>query len=376
MQFYNPVDLIFGIGVRKKLIEQCLDKTVLLVSSKSALERYSNDPIMGEFFSIPNLLLESNFDSNPSLTDIEKLSSMHKDTSIDVVIGLGGGSAMDVAKIASNFIPASKVGFCIDDLLNRPQIINQINSLDCYQIPTTAGTGSEVTPFSTIWDYKKNLKKSLSHPKLFAKKAFIDPDFLIGIPFEVAISTGLDALNQAFESLWNKNANFYTRLLSREAIKLSLLAFPVIKEVSNRPDVREKLSLASLFAGLAISKTRTSICHSISYPLTLSYGIPHGIACAFSMLEVYKFNSDFIKEDIEEIERSLNLNLYETLKKICDDNNLNDYLVKALPDPSTFTKSLDDFITAGRFENNIKECNHNDLLKIIIDSYERLVFKI
>ena len=196
---------------------------------------------------------------------------------------------MDVAKISSVSIPALQNGIHINDLLNDPDILSEVQEIDCIQIPTTAGTGSEVTPFATVWDYEEQKKKSLSHSKLYAKKAFIDPDFLSETPLSVAVSTGLDALNQAFESLWNVNATEITRLLSRQAIVFSLEALPNISNAASNSDLRRNLSLASLFAGLAISQTRTSICHSISYPLTLKYGVEHGMACAFSMLEVLQY---------------------------------------------------------------------------------------
>ena len=123
-------------------------------------------------------------------------------------------------------------------------------------------------------------------------------------------------MNQAFESIWNVNANEFTRPLSRRAIVLSLQGLPAINEVSKNSELREKLALASLFAGLAISQTRTSICHSISYPLTLKYGIEHGMACSFSMLEVFKYNFAFIKDDLELIELELKQDSFTVLKAL------------------------------------------------------------
>ena len=132
----------------------------------------------------------------------------------------------------------------IDYLLNDSTLFSRFKEIDCIQVPTTAGTGSEVTPFATVWDYKSQQKKSLSHPVMYAKKAFVDPDFLSEIPIEVAVSTGLDALNQAFESIWNVNANELTRPLSRQAAVLSLQALPIIHEAPTNPGLRCNLSLA------------------------------------------------------------------------------------------------------------------------------------
>lgn len=373
MHYFNPVKLVFGSLVRRKITEECVGKSVLIICSSTAYDRYSKDPELSALFSFASVTFEHGFESNPSLTDIIKISNKYRDSALDLIVGLGGGSAMDVAKIASVSIPAIRKGIHIDDLLKDSALFSRFKAIDCIQVPTTAGTGSEVTPFATVWDYESQQKKSLSHPVMYAQKAFIDPDFLSQVPLEVAISTGLDALNQAFESIWNVNANEFTRPLSRRAAVLALQGLPVINEVPNDPELREKLSLASLFAGLAISQTRTSICHSISYPLTLKYGIEHGMACSFSVLAVFKYNSAFIKEDLESIELELNLDPYMVLESIIKQHGVNAYLAKSLPNKSIFSESIKDFITAGRFENNIRKCSRNDLIKIITASYDEAV---
>lgn len=370
MNYFNPVQLVFGSLVRRQITDECIGKSVLIICSSTAYKRYSKDPELSALFSFAGVTFEHGFESNPSLTDIIKISNKYRDSALDLIVGLGGGSAMDVAKIASVSIPANSKGIHIDDLLKDSALFSRFKAIDCIQVPTTAGTGSEVTPFATVWDYESQQKKSLSHDVMYAKKAFIDPDFLAQVPLEVAISTGLDALNQAFESIWNVNANEFTRPLSRRAAVLALQGLPAIDEVANDPELRGKLSLASLFAGLAISQTRTSICHSISYPLTLKYGIDHGIACSFSVLEVFKYNSAFVKEDLESIELELKLDPYVVLQSIIDQHGVNAFLAKSLPNKSIFFGSIEDFVTAGRFENNIKTCNRNDLIEIITASYD------
>ena len=373
MEYFNPVEIIFGSQVRDEVVDECIGKSVLIVCSSTAFNRYWKDCKLKYLLGHENFLFEHGFESNPSLTDIIKISNKYRDCALDLIVGLGGGSAMDVAKIASVSIPANRKGMHIDDLLKDSALFSRFKAIDCIQVPTTAGTGSEVTPFATVWDYESQQKKSLSHPVMYAKKAFIDPDFLSQVPLEVAISTGLDALNQAFESIWNVNANEFTRPLSRRAAVLALQGLPLINEVPNDPELRRKLSLASLFAGLAISQTRTSICHSISYPLTLKYGVQHGMACAFSMLEVFKYNSEFMKDDIELIKYHLNQDPFLVLEGIFIQHGVYDHLIDLLPTKSLFFASIDDFVTAGRFENNIKTCNRNDLIKIITASYNMAV---
>ena len=372
MDYFNPVKLVFGSTVRSKVIDECVGKNVLVICSSTAYIRFSKDPELSALLDLASVTFEHGFESNPSLTDIIEISHKYRGTSLDLVIGLGGGSAMDVAKIASVSIPAIKNGIGINDLLNDSNLFSRFKGIDCLQVPTTAGTGSEVTPFATVWDYESQKKKSLSHPVMFAKKAFIDPDFLFRVPQEVAISTGLDALNQAFESIWNVNASDFTRPLSRRAAILALQGLPLINETANDPELRNKLALASVFAGLAISQTRTSICHSISYPLTLKYGIEHGIACSFSILEVFKYNSEFIKDDLALIEFELKQDPYLVLERVLKQHGVYPCLAKSLPSKSVFSESIEGFITAGRFENNVKKCSRSDLIQIISTSYDSI----
>jgi alcohol dehydrogenase len=375
MNYFNPVKIVFGSFVRRNIIEECFGKDILIVCSLTAYERHIEDSELRSLFNLASVTFEHGFESNPSLADIIKISDKYRESSIDVVVGIGGGSAMDVAKIVSVSIPAIKKDIHIDDLLNDSNLFSCFDGLECIQVPTTAGTGSEVTPFATVWDYDSQQKKSLSHPMMYAKKAFIDPEFLSEVPPKIAIATGLDALNQAFESIWNLNANELTRPLSRRAAILALQSLPVINELSNDPELRVQLALASLFAGLAISQTRTSICHSISYPLTLKYGIEHGMACSFSILEVFKYNLAYIKDDMDLIEFEINENPYMALESIIKQHEVNSYIAKLLPIKSIFAESIEDFITAGRFENNIKKCDQEDLVNIIVASYESCIKK-
>jgi len=123
------------------------------------------------FFSLPAVVFEHAFDANPSMSDIIAISLKHRHSSIDVIVGLGGGSAMDVAKVASVSIPAHQEGIELRELLADSDLFTRFRALDCLQVPTTAGTGSEVTPFATVWDYENQVKKSLSNPIMFAKKS-------------------------------------------------------------------------------------------------------------------------------------------------------------------------------------------------------------
>jgi len=370
MEFFNPVQFNISSGSRKKIIDESLGKSVLVFCSKTAFNRLTKDKLLSALFNQTNIIFDHSFGNNPSLEDIKSISRMYQTYSFDLIIGIGGGSTMDVAKVACISIPAYKIGISIEELLINTNINPGLKAIVCIQVPTTAGTGSELTHFATIWDYEKKQKKSLNHPSMFAKKAYIDPDFLSEIPIDIAIATALDALNQAFESIWNLNANLFTRSMARHAIVLGLECLPIINDINDDPSLRTKLCIASVSAGMAISQTRTSICHSISYPLTLKYGIDHGLACAFSMIAVYKFNLLSIASDINIIRNYIKEDPLIVIESIFKKHDLYARLAKSLPSKAKFSSEIEEFITTGRFENNIRKCSREDLVEILNTSYD------
>ena len=217
-------------------------------------------------------------------------------------------------------------------------------------------------------------KRSHFHTqKMFAKSCYIDADFLIGVPIEIALSTGLDALNQAFESIWNINSTDISLLYALKAAEIGLKALPNLSELSDDANLRQEMMTASVFAGIAISQTRTAICHSISYPLTLHFSLPHGLACAFSMIEVLDFNSDLITGRISRINSFGGA--VQVRKRISDILEIYDFskIIRTyVSSENDILDLLDEMFTTGRFENNIKECSKDHLEKIIGRSCKRI----
>lgn len=373
MNFFNPVHITNKPGARLALFEAVKNFKVLVICSEQMKKRISLDSLLKDFVSLPNLQYEHGFDSNPSLNDMSKIAEKYILKKIDLVLGIGGGSAMDVAKITSVTIPALSKEIHISELLDDDSLFNKFEALDCILVPTTAGTGSEVTPFATVWDYDQKIKKSLSQTSMFAKKAIVDSEFLSNLPLDVALSTGLDALNQALESLWNVNANEITKSLSVKAVVKSLNSLLFLDELKDNKSLAKNMATASLLAGLSISHTRTAICHSISYPLTLLFGIPHGLACGFSMLEVYNFNADHIKEDIANIEQQLNgKKIPDILDSIYEKYDFEKLIKQYIKHSNDVLDLLPQMMTPGRADNNIRKFNQLEFENIVRNSCLRL----
>jgi alcohol dehydrogenase len=150
-------------------------------------------------------------------------------------------------------------------------------------IPTTAGTGAEVTPFATVWDRASVRKNSFAHDLMPPLHAVLDPELTLTLPRDETLFGGLDTLSHALESLWNRGRSPLSEMFSLRALDLATDALESVLEDPEDIRQRERMQQASLLAGMAISQTRTAVAHAISYPLTLRYGVPHGLACGFTL---------------------------------------------------------------------------------------------
>ena len=134
-----------------------------------------------------------------------------------------------------------------------------------------------------MWDTEAKTKYSLARDTLYPETALVDPLLTLGLPRGITVSTWLDALSHALESIWNVNANPVSTSLAEVAAREVLDALPLLARDLGNAELRQRLSRASLFAGLAFSNTRTALAHALSYHLTLHHGVPHGVACSFSL---------------------------------------------------------------------------------------------
>lgn len=198
----------------------------------------------------------------------------------DVWIALGGGSVIDSAKVFaagngdfSNIVRFLETGAGAEKLSSTPIIA----------VPTTAGTGSEVTCWATVWNEAAGKKFSLARPNIYPELALIDPKLMCGKPLALTVSTGLDALSHSLESLWNVNANPVSANHAVFASREVLSVLPELSQDLGNVELRSRMAQAAMFAGLAFSNTKTAIAHSLSYPITLNHNVPHGIACSFSL---------------------------------------------------------------------------------------------
>jgi alcohol dehydrogenase len=368
---FNKTKIIFGNNTRSNLAKLIKKKNVLIVCSKRAKKEIIIDEKLN-FIKNNKVFWIEDVQPNPTLDYLEKKNKLFKKRKFDYIVAIGGGSVIDSAKVLSllfSFQRKKTIKTIIEDIDNLK--IN--NRYKIIALPTTSGTGSEVTPYATVWDKKNKKKLSVSHKSLLPTLAIVDPMLTYGLPKQLTINTGLDALNQAFESIWNKNANKLTVVYAYKSIKLSLSALAKINKNINDKKSRSELARASLYAGICISQTRTSICHSISYPLTAYFGIPHGLACAFTMCAVINYVNKKNINFFDKLANNLKLNSGKIpeikIKKLFYNLKIkekNKYYIKSKKKLFSLKRYMQ---TSGRSDNFIYPVNENFLDLILKKSY-------
>jgi len=214
-----------------------------------------------------------------------KAADAAKKENADLVIGLGGGSPLDIAKVcavlATNTKPVAEL-FGIDMV---PEA-----GLATILIPTTAGTGSEVTPIAILSDEHEKLKKGIVSPRLFPAVAILDPELTVGMPPGVTAATGLDALIHAVEAFTSRNANSISDVFARQAMKL--VFGNIRKAYANGEDIEARAGMleGSLLAGMAFANAGVTAVHAFAYPIGAEFHIPHGIANSVILPPVMEFN--------------------------------------------------------------------------------------
>jgi len=228
--------------------------------------------------------------SNPPIEFAEKI--LEEARGYSKIVSIGGGSTIDVGKYVSFHL-----------------------SIPHRAVPTTAGTGSEVTKFAVFT--KDGRKFSMEDERLIPEEYVLNPTLVTTLPRLQTASTGLDALSQAVESLWSPDATEKSKKFSEEAIKRVMSTLIASCENPKNELFRKIMLEAANYSGRAINITRTSICHAISYPLTSIYGIPHGIACAVSLpYFIDYFGVRYVRAwEVLSLIRTLNLGLRTQINK-------------------------------------------------------------
>lgn len=369
--FYNPTEILFGKVFPEILNDHAEQVPTLYITSKGATHRGWTARVENFFHTIKTpLFVFDDATPNPSFDDLENFQQRMGTFQPEQIISLGGGSVMDLGKIFSYVLAknAPKLPEILS-MLTQEKKIPPVQPVPFIAIPTTSGTGSEVTPFSTVWDTKSKKKYSVTARSLYPKKAILCPELTITLPWDVTLSTGLDAFSQALESVWNKNYTPLTGALAAKAIRTIFQELPKLKKNSKDFVARSNMMEASLLSGLCISKTRTAMAHSISYPLTAHLGTSHGIACSFTLPELCKYNWEADDGRMKALCEAMDVKPDELAQKIMNFMMALDFSTefqKTVKNPASVLKLCGEMYTPGRSENNLRSFTP-ETLKIFVE---------
>lgn len=275
-----PTKVFFGRGMLRtipNIIEPLKPKKILLITGKHFKSSTNFKKLIKQLNKEFNLTILNKVIKKSNFAIVNSVVSFCKGKNIDTIIAIGGGTILDVSKSVA--ILVKNPGKIQDFLRKEKFILNQ--GIRIIAVPTTAGTGSEVTPWATIWG-EDDKKYSLSHKYMFPHIAIVDPKTTYSLPPKVTAESGIDALCQSIEAYWNINHNPVSDKYAIKAIKLIMSS---LKEatVNGNKKYRDQMMLGSLTGGLAFSNTQTTICHAISYPISIHWSIDHGQATSLTL---------------------------------------------------------------------------------------------
>ena len=287
-QYHNPVAIHFGAGKLNDLPKLAGGRKLALVTFPEA-EQFGLLPRLRKLLGASLVAVIDKTQPNPDVDGLDKLYqdfwAQHADC--EVIVAIGGGSALDTAKALMVGTESGKFDALIA-LLDTGKVFKPHAVKKLIAIPTTAGTGSEVTGWATVWNKGAGKKYSLFLPETWPEASIVDPELCISLPAGPTLASGLDALSHALEAIWNVNNNPVSDTHAVSAARDVLATLPGLMKNLGDIELRRRMSLAALKAGLAFSNTKTALAHSISYDMTMRHGLPHGIACSFTLPLVLK----------------------------------------------------------------------------------------
>jgi len=287
MNFHMPTKVIFGSGVLSSLNEVLKNEIKatrpMLITDKGLRASGLVDKVIQQIGAVD---VFDEIEPNPKSDTVNRAAILARQNKPDVIIALGGGSPLDAAKAIA--LLATNEGI-IEDYEGRAKYKNA--PLPLIAIPTTCGTGSEVTWVAVITDIKRKFKMSVKGPKMFPNFAIVDPDLLRTLPIPTIAATGMDALTHAIEAYTVKPATFITDMIALESIKMiseSLEA--AVQDIHGNKQARENLMYGSTIAGFAFGNSDVGGVHCISESIGALFDVPHGVANAIFLPYVMEYN--------------------------------------------------------------------------------------
>ncbi|MFE6704809.1 iron-containing alcohol dehydrogenase [Bacillus thuringiensis] len=377
-EFRMPKSVLYGRNSLEKLGEQSkkLGKRAFIVT----------DTIMEKLGYVEKCIQQLNkksiivstynkVDAEPTNIHVLEALSLCKEEKCDFIIGIGGGSCIDAAKAVAVLYTN---GGEVEDYVQKDIEIEN-NPLPLIAIPTTSGTGSEVTSVAVITNKKTDVKMMMKHPSFIPKVAIIDPVLTSSLPPQITAATGIDALCHAIEAYISKVSQPLTDVLALSAIESIMKYLRIAYEDGRNMEAREAMMIASLQAGIAFSNASVTLVHGMSRPVGALFHVPHGISNAILLPTVLEFTKTSAMKRLAKIGRSLNKDLYSNsdeevadytlgeIKKLCFDlriPNLKEYGIDEIEFENAISKMASDAIESGSPANNPRVPSYDEIKEL------------
>ncbi|CUH94872.1 hypothetical protein P22_0938 [Propionispora sp. 2/2-37] len=363
MKFFMPTKVCSGKGCIVEHAAQLKtlgNKALIITGKKSAKANGSLHDVQAALDSLQiAYCVFDRINSNPSLATARDGARAAKEFGAEFVIGIGGGSAMDAAKA----IAVLAFNELDDKTLFSGPYANPV--LPIVAVPTTAGTGSEVTQYSILTDDRLETKSSIASEAIFPRIAFLDASYTEKLPVPVTINTAVDALSHAVEGYLSVKATEVSNILAAESMAIIGKCLPLLDKGPLGFAVREQLLYASMLAGMVIAHTGTTALHSMGYSLTYFKDIDHGRANGLLMHEYLEFIACHHADAVEKITGLLGMKNLSELK-VCLDRLLKEKETISKQEAQRFSAKA---LQAKNLLNTIRKPAREDLEKIIAKSF-------
>ena len=377
-RFFVPTEIHFSPGAIGQVGRQAarFGRKVMLVTGRQSSRR--SGALDGAVDSLRAAGLEvivfDQVEENPSDRTVAAGARMAREKSCDVVVALGGGSPMDAAKGVAILavLDGPLAQYYGGGRVDRPV-------LPVVAAPTTAGTGSEVTPYAVFVESENDLKCSVASPHIFPRVALLDPELTLSMPPAITANTGIDALTHALEGFTSVKAQPISDQLALRAIALINEHLPAAVSHGDRLEPREHLLHASMLAGMVIAQTGTTLIHGMGYAPTTRYGIPHGLANGVLMDQVVIFNGERNPDRYAALALALGGTVESSMAPQEAARTLRELRSRVgmpgrLRDLGVAQGDLEDFarqtmLHSRNLDNNARDVTLKDVLKIYQDSY-------
>ena len=377
--FTIPQNIVVGAGSLKRLPELAknLKKSKAYIISGPHLERIGMVDKCREALKAAGIESDAftQTEGNPSTDTVAKAANGFKSSKADFIVAFGGGSPLDVAKAVAVI---ASYGGNITDYEGGGKVLRPV--VPMIAIPTTAGTGSEVTAFSVITDHSRNYKLTVFSNYLLPAYAILDPELITTVPKSTAAACGIDAMVHALEAFISKAASPFSDLFAKEALRL--IGTSIRDYVSDRSNLAacESMLIGSLFAGIAFSHARLGDVHAMSHPVSAYFDVAHGVANAVLLPTVVDYNMTYANEKYKYIydcicEKPLSDDTFTPEMLAAEIRVLNDEL--GIPsslsevgvDSSLFDKMADDAMKSGNILVNPRPTTKKDILALYAQAF-------